>query len=47
LETGAIGCGSDGIPVLGGSIGIGASTAVGDGNGFTVMEEVVVGESVD
>jgi len=42
LEAGAIGCGSDSIPVPGGSIGIGAPTTVGDGYGLPAIEDLIV-----
>ena len=47
LETGAIGGGSNGIPMRRRCIGIGSALSVFDGDGFSVIEDVVAGEAVN
>ena len=47
MITVAVLSGGESIPVFGGAVGIGFPFFVGDGDGVTVMEEVVVGEAIN
>ena len=47
MEAGAIGDSSNGIPFLGGGIGIGFPFFVGQCDGFSAMEEVVICKAVN